>query len=58
MQGQERPEDDEELIRLIHERFDQMSKAYQRIALYLTQNPNDVAVMSLNGIADQCGVHA
>jgi DNA-binding MurR/RpiR family transcriptional regulator len=35
-----------------------MSKSYQRIAVYLTQNPNDVAVMSLNAIADACGVHA
>ena len=31
------PKDYEELIRLIHERHDQMSKTYQRIAVYLTQ---------------------
>jgi DNA-binding MurR/RpiR family transcriptional regulator len=58
MQSQARPQDCEELIRVIHERYDRMSKSYQRIAVYLTQNPNDVAVMSLNAIADQCGVHA
>src|SRR6202453_1301549 len=48
----------EELIRLIHERHDDMSKSYQRIAVYLTQNPNDVAVLSVSAIAERCGVHA
>ena len=52
------PADYEELIRLIHERYDSMSKGYQAIALYLTQNPNDVAVRSVNAIAERCGVHA
>jgi DNA-binding MurR/RpiR family transcriptional regulator len=50
--------DCEELIRLIHERHDDMSKSYQRIAVYLTQNPNDVAVLSVSAIAERCGVHA
>lgn len=54
----QRPENYEDLIRLIHERYDDMSKSYQKIALYLTQNPNDVAVLSVNAIADRCGVHA
>lgn len=52
------PRDYEDLIRLIHSRFDAMSKSYQKIAIYLTQNPNDVAVLSVNGIAGQCGIHA
>ena len=52
------PRDYEELIRLIHERYEDMSKAYQAIALYLTQNPNDVAVLSVHAIAERCGVHA
>lgn len=52
------PKDYEELIRLIHERHDQMSKTYQRISVFLTQNPNDVAVRSVNSIAERCGVHA
>jgi len=52
------PSDYEELIRVIHERHDGMSKSYQRIAVYLTQNPNDVAVRSVNAIAERCGVHA
>lgn len=52
------PENYEDLIRLIHERHDRMSKTYQRISEYLTQNPNDVAVQSVNAIAAHCGIHA
>jgi DNA-binding MurR/RpiR family transcriptional regulator len=52
------PENYEDLIRLIHERHDEMSKTYQRIAVYLTQNPNEVAVHSVNAIATRCGIHA
>jgi len=58
MQASSTPSDYEELIRVIHERHDGMSKSYQRIAVYLTQNPNDVAVLSVNAIAQRCGVHA
>lgn len=46
------------LIKLIHDRYDDMSKSYQKIALYLTQNPNDVAVLSVNAIGAKCGIHA
>lgn len=56
--GTKAPEDYEELIRVIHERYEEMSKSYQKIALYLTQNPNDVAVHSVNAIAERCGIHA
>ena len=52
------PETYEELIKLIHDRYDDMSKSYQRIALYLTQNPNEVAVLSVNAIGAKCGIHA
>ena len=52
------PETYEELIRLIHDRYDGMSKSYQKIALYLTQNPNEVAVLSVNAIGQKCGIHA
>lgn len=54
----EPPADYEALIRVIHDRYATMSKGYQLIALYLTQNPNDVAVRSVNAIAESCGVHA
>ncbi len=52
------PESYEDLIKLIHDRYDSMSKSYQKIALYLTQNPNDVAVLSVNAIGQKCGIHA
>lgn len=58
MQHVKTPGNYEDLIRLIHDRYDEMSKSYQKIAVYLTQNPNDVAVLSVNAIADRCGVHA
>ncbi len=53
-----RPADYEALIRLIHERYEGMSKTHQAISVYLTQNPNEVAVNSVNAIAGRCGVHA
>lgn len=52
------PTNYEDLIRLIHERHDQMSKTYQRISVFLTQNPNEVAVQSVVAIAERCGAHA
>ncbi len=52
------PANYEDLIRAIHDQYEGMSKGYQAIALYLTQNPNDVAVRSVNAIAERCGVHA
>lgn len=52
------PQDYEALIRVIHERFDDMSESYQKISVYLTQNPNEIAVQSLNVIAERCGIHA
>lgn len=52
------PEDYESLIRLIHDRHDSMSKTNRQIAEFLTQNPNDVAVRSVNAIAQSRGIHA
>ncbi|MEK1887123.1 MAG: MurR/RpiR family transcriptional regulator [Phyllobacterium sp.] len=54
----EPPRDYEEFIRLVHDRYDGMSKTYQKISVYLTQSPNDVAVLSVNSIAERCGIHA
>ncbi len=50
--------DYEALIREIHEKHGSMSKTYQSIAVYLTQNPNDVAIKSVNSIGESCGIHA
>lgn len=58
MTRQKPPETYEALIRLIHDRYGEMSKSYQTMAVYLTQNPNDVAVISVHAIAGKCGVHA
>lgn len=58
MEPRDTPQDYEGLIRLIHDRHGGMSPSYQRIAEFLTQNPNDVAVLSLTAIAGQCGIHA
>ena len=52
------PSEYEELIRVIHDEYDAMSKTYQKIAVYLTQNPNDVAVQSVNAMGSRCEVHA
>ncbi|MEP2030254.1 MAG: MurR/RpiR family transcriptional regulator [Paracoccaceae bacterium] len=52
------PADYETLIQLIHERFDNMSKSHQQISVYLTQNPNEIAVHSVNTLAERCGIHA
>ncbi len=56
--GSEAPLNYEDLIRVIHERYNDMSKSYQRIAVYLTQNPNDAAVMSVNAVGEIAGAHA
>ncbi len=57
LSGIKPPKDYEELIRLIHDRHGEMSKTYQRISVFLTQNPNDVAVNSVNTIGERCGIH-
>ncbi len=57
MKRQEPPQTYEALIRIIHERYEEMSNSYQKIAVYLTQNPNEVAVVAAHTIAEKCGVH-
>ncbi|MFQ5623915.1 MAG: MurR/RpiR family transcriptional regulator [Paracoccaceae bacterium] len=52
------PSNYEDLIRLIHELYDGLSPANQQIAVFLTQNPNDIAVHSINVLGRRCGVHA
>ncbi len=58
MQDANVPHSYEDLIRVIHDRYEAMSKSYQIIARYLTQNPNDVAVLSVTALAAKCDVHA
>jgi len=52
------PESYEALIRAIHDKFDQFSPTNQRIAVFITQNPNDIGVNSVGQLAEQCGSHA
>ncbi len=51
------PDSFEGLITEIHAQYDELSKTNQQIAVYLTQNPNDVAMNSVNSIAERQGVH-
>jgi DNA-binding MurR/RpiR family transcriptional regulator len=48
----------EDLTRSIHEHYDRLSRSNQQIAVFVTQNPNDIAVFSVNALAEKCGVHA
>lgn len=52
------PTEYEDLIRDVHERYGKMSKTNKRIAEYLTQHPNEMAVNSVNELASRCDVHA
>lgn len=52
------PQDYEALVRLIHERFEQMSKANRRVAEFVVQHPNEMAIGSVSSLAKKCGVHA
>ncbi len=52
------PSNYEDLIQVIHDGFDGLSPSYQKVAVFLTQNPNDTAMLSVQAIAEQCGVHA
>jgi DNA-binding MurR/RpiR family transcriptional regulator len=52
------PESFEALIRVIHEDHARYSPTYQQIAAFLTQNPNEIGVYSVNALAERCGVHA
>lgn len=52
------PTDYEAFVGLIQAEYDGLSRSFQAVARYLTQNPNDVAMQSINDIAGKCGVHA
>jgi DNA-binding MurR/RpiR family transcriptional regulator len=52
------PQNYEALVAAIHDRYASLSPGYQKIARYLTQNPNDVAIRSISALAELSGVHA
>lgn len=52
------PANYEAFMRAIEDRYETLSGTNQLIGRYLTQNPNDVAIKSINWIAERCGAHA
>ena len=51
------PKHYEGIVNLITERYESLSDGFRQIARVLTQNPNAVAIESINAIAAQCAVH-
>ncbi len=57
-QSRKPPPNYEALTQAIEADYDALSRTFQQIGRYLTQNPNDIAMQSINALADRCGVHA
>jgi DNA-binding MurR/RpiR family transcriptional regulator len=51
------PQNYEGVVNLITKGYAGLSPGYQQIARYFTQNPNVIALESINAIAEKCGVH-
>ncbi|HBV3339678.1 MurR/RpiR family transcriptional regulator (plasmid) [Klebsiella pneumoniae] len=47
----------EQVVDEITKRYPQLSVRYQQAARYITQNPNTVALESINAVAAKCGMH-
>jgi len=47
----------EGMVNEITEAYPSLSDRFQQVARFLTQNPNIVAMQSINSIAEQCGAH-
>jgi DNA-binding MurR/RpiR family transcriptional regulator len=47
----------EQIVNEITERYPQLSERQQQAARYITQNPNTVALESINAVAAKCGMH-
>mgnify|MGYP003344139217 FL=1 len=47
----------EEIVNMITANYNQLSKGFQQIARFFTQNPNVIALESINAIARQCELH-
>jgi DNA-binding MurR/RpiR family transcriptional regulator len=56
--GAELPQDHyESLVNSITTEYPKLSERFQQVARYVTQNPNSVALESINSIAAKCGAH-
>ena len=51
------PQNYEGIVNLITRNYAALSPGYQQIARFFTQNPNVIALESINAIAGKCGVH-
>ncbi len=51
------PQNYEGIVNLITRDYPALSPGYQQIARFFTQNPNTIALESINAIAEKCGVH-
>lgn len=48
----------EALVNTITATYPRLSERYQQVARFVTQNPNVIALESINAIAGRCGMHA
>ncbi len=53
----QKQEEYESLIQVIENKFHTMSKTYKEIAHYLTQNPNEIPIISSQELAKRCDTH-
>jgi DNA-binding MurR/RpiR family transcriptional regulator len=51
------PKNYEGIVNLITREYPNLSAGFQQIARFFTQNPNIIALESINSIAVQCGTH-
>ncbi|QFY64113.1 MurR/RpiR family transcriptional regulator (plasmid) [Rhizobium grahamii] len=47
----------EGFVNEVTKQYDSLSDRFQQVARFITQNPNIVAMQSINVIAEQCGAH-
>ncbi|MBI2718402.1 MAG: MurR/RpiR family transcriptional regulator [Rhizobiales bacterium] len=57
MPAQRLPRNYEGVVNLITREYDGLSQGYQQVARFFTQNPNVIALESINAIAGKCRVH-
>ncbi|GGO84380.1 (Fe-S)-cluster assembly protein [Marinobacterium nitratireducens] len=51
------PDHYEQIVNEITNQYEKLSERYKQVARYVTQNPNNVAMESVNSVAAKCGVH-
>lgn len=47
----------EAFVNEVTKQYESLSDRFQQVARFLTQNPNIIAMQSINTIAEQCGMH-